>query len=450
MEIDHYLATETFLQEEFDWLEQIIRVRIETYFKTNTEEQSIYDIKPPIIGDDSTYEGFLLHYEFGFTERVIISMITASILKPEVFDLLHTQNEVTGTTYVEFGGKIEDRRFIPTFRTAAFILNESKNALPVILYPLFEQAHPFTYFTLLDFSNTTFRTRIETTMRFSPEAEYLIFTGKAYQPEFNSEFPAKLLTTKLNREDLVLSKSIENDIDEILMWFKLEKKIEKNKHLNKWLKPGYRVLFYGPSGTGKTLTASILGKSVNQPVYRVDLSMVVSKYIGETEKNLAKVFDRAENNRWILFFDEADALFGKRSKANTSNDRHANQEIAYLLQRIEDFPGMIVLASNLEKNIDEAFSRRFQLQVHFKSPNKKERLKLWEQIFSKEFSLDEEFIRQSSENYELTGGSLINVLRTAILHSQENSKSEISKEAVIYAIQKELEKEGKVGLNYFR
>ena len=167
MEIDHYLATETFLQEEFDWLEQIIRVRIKTYFKTNTEEQSIYDIKPPIIGEDSTYESFLLHYELGFTERVIISMITASILKPEVFDLLYTKNEVTGAAYVEFGGKIEDRRFIPTFRTAAFILNESKNALPVILYPLFEQSHPFTHFSLLDFSDTTFRTRIETTMRFS-------------------------------------------------------------------------------------------------------------------------------------------------------------------------------------------------------------------------------------------------------------------------------------------
>ncbi|WP_339893722.1 ATP-binding protein [uncultured Algibacter sp.] len=436
MEVNHYVATETFLKQEFDWLEQIIRMRIETYFKTNDKKQSIYDIKPPIIGDESTYERFLLHYELGFTERVIVSMITASILKPEVFDLLHTQNEVTGTAYVEFGGKIDDRRFIPTYRTAAFILNESKNALPAFLFPLFEQSHPFTNFSLLDFSNAPFRTRLETTMRFNTDAEYLLFTGNAYQPEFNNEFPSKLMTTELNWEDLVLPESIKNDIDEILMWFKLENKIEENPQLNKWLKKGYRVLFYGPSGTGKRLTASLLGKYVNKPVYSVDLSMVVSKYIGETEKNLAKVFDRAQNNGWILFFDEADALFGKRTKTTSSNDRYTNQEIAYLLQRIEDFPGMIIIATNLENNLGEAFSCRFQLQVPFKLPNKEERYKLWKQIFSKEFTLEDEFILQLAENYELSGGSIVNVLRTVVLHSQHNSKSKISEEAVIYAIQK--------------
>jgi AAA+ superfamily predicted ATPase len=449
MEIDHYLATEAFLQKEFEWLGKIIRLRIESYFNAVEKEQSIYDIKPPIIGDESTYERFLLHYELGFTERIIIAMITASILKPEVFDLLHTQNDVTGITYVEFGGKIEDRRFIPTFRTAAFILNEGNNALPVILYPLFEQSHPFTSFSLLDFSETTFRTRIETIMRFSSEAEYLLFTGNAYQPEFNNEFPAKLLTTNLNWEDLILSKSTAHEINEILLWLKLQQKFELDTHLNKWIKPGYRALFYGPSGTGKTLTASLIGKSANLPVYRVDLSMVVSKYIGETEKNLAKVFDRAQSNHWILFFDEADALFGKRTKANTSNDRHANQEIAYLLQRIEDFPGVIILATNLEKNIDEAFSRRFQLQVAFRLPDKEERYKLWTQVFSKEFSLNEEFIRKSSEDYELTGGSLINILQTAVLHSHENSPNKITEEAVVFAIRKELKKDGKVAVNFF-
>ncbi len=105
-------------------------------------------------------------------------------------------------------------------------------------------------------------------------------------------------------------------------------------------------------------------------VYRIDLSMIVSKYIGETEKNLARVFDLAENRNWILFFDEADALFGKRTSTNTSNDRHANQEVAYLLQRIEDFPGIIILATNLRSNIDEAFSRRFQSVVYFPMPTR--------------------------------------------------------------------------------
>lgn len=123
------------------------------------------------------------------------------------------------------------------------------------------------------------------------------------------------------------------------------------------IQPGFRSLFYGPPSTGKRLTASLLGKVTDLPVYRVDLAMVVSKYIGETEKNLAKVFNQAEKNDWILFFDEADALFGKRSETNSSNDRHANQEVVFLLQRIEHFPGIILLATNLKTNIDAAFAR---------------------------------------------------------------------------------------------
>ncbi len=443
MEIDHYEATESFLQKEFEWLSELIKVRVASYFNTKESAISIFDIKPPLIGEESTYERFLLHYELGFAERVIVSMVAASVLKPEVFDILHTQNEITGIQYTEFGGRIEDRRFIPTFRTASFILNDTKMALPVTLYPLFEASHPFSYFSLIDFSDTTFRTRMETPIRFTQESEYLLFTGNSYQPEFNSEFPAKELTTNLNWEDLILPNAIKHDIDEILYWFKSESKLNEDKHLKKWLKPGYRVLFYGPSGTGKTLTASLLGKTVKRPVYRIDLSMVVSKYIGETEKNLAKVFERAEKNQWILFFDEADALFGKRTKTTSSNDRHANQEVAYLLQRIEDFSGMIILATNLQNNLDDAFTRRFQSMIPFSLPDKKERLLLWKQIFTPEFGLSAEFIEEMAEKHELTGGSLINVLRTAVLHNYKTATSTLSDNLVRYAIQKELEKEGK-------
>ncbi len=118
---------------------------------------------------------------------------------------------------------------------------------------------------------------------------------------------------------------------------------------------------------GKSLTASLLGKSANMDVYRIDLSKVVSKYIGETEKNLSNIFDMAENKDWILFFDEADALFGKRTSASDSKDRYANQEVADLLQRIEDFPGIVILATNLKSNLDEAFARRFQSMIYFPS-----------------------------------------------------------------------------------
>ncbi len=130
-------------------------------------------------------------------------------------------------------------------------------------------------------------------------------------------------------------------------------------------KPGYRVLFDGDAASDKIETVEMLGKELNKEVLRVDLSQVVSKYIGETEKNLDAVFEKATNKDWILFFDEADALFGKRTDVKDSHDRYANQEIGYLLQRMEDYPGLAILASNLKENIDKAFTRRFQAVVQF-------------------------------------------------------------------------------------
>src|SRR5665811_1345635 len=112
-------------------------------------------------------------------------------------------------------------------------------------------------------------------------------------------------------------------------------------------------------------------------VYRIDLSQVVSKFIGETEKNLEKIFNKAESKDWILFFDEADALFGKRSNVNNAHDKYANQEVSYLLQRVEDFAGLIILASNFKSNIDQAFVRRFNAIIHFPMPNASERHKIW-------------------------------------------------------------------------
>ena len=203
------------------------------------------------------------------------------------------------------------------------------------------------------------------------------------------------------------------------------------------------VLLYGPPGTGKTMTAALLGKSTGQPVYKIDLSMVVSKYIGETEKNLAKVFDQAENQQWILFFDEADSLFGKRTQVNSANDRFGNQEIGYLLQRIEDFPGVVILASNLKENIDEAFTRRFQSMVEFRMPGVEERYKLWTQSFSEKLPLDTSIdLRTIAEKYELSGGVMMNVVRKATLGAVSRSETEISLKALELAVRQELQKEG--------
>lgn len=130
-------------------------------------------------------------------------------------------------------------------------------------------------------------------------------------------------------------------------------------------KKGSLVLFSGPTGTGKTLAATVIANELKRPIYKVNLSMVVSKYIGETEKNLEQLFTEAENKKWILFFDEADALFGKRTEVKDAHDKYANIETAFLLQRIEDYEGLLILATNRKNNIDDAFLRRFRYVVDF-------------------------------------------------------------------------------------
>ncbi len=133
-------------------------------------------------------------------------------------------------------------------------------------------------------------------------------------------------------------------IKELEIWLQHNEHLLKDWGMEKRLKPGYKVLFHGPAGTGKTLTASLLGKFTNKPVYRIDLSTVVSKYIGETEKNLSNLFNKAAHKDWILFFDEADAIFGKRTNVRDAHDKYANQEVSYLLQRVELHPVLIILA----------------------------------------------------------------------------------------------------------
>lgn len=193
------------------------------------------------------------------------------------------------------------------------------------------------------------------------------------------------------------------------------------------------------------MTVSLLGKSTGLDVYRIDLSMVVSKFIGETEKNLSNIFDQAEHKNWILFFDEADALFGKRTQTSSANDRYANQEVSYLLQRIEDFPGVVILATNLKANLDEAFSRRFQSMINFPIPSPPQRKKLWEEAFTEKFILAEDVnLDEIAQKYELAGGAIINVLRYVSLIAIKREDNTITKKDLLHSIRKEFSKEGKI------
>jgi SpoVK/Ycf46/Vps4 family AAA+-type ATPase len=203
-------------------------------------------------------------------------------------------------------------------------------------------------------------------------------------------------------------------------------------------------MFHGPAGTGKTLTAALLGRQFGKEVYKIDLSQVVSKYIGETEKNLENIFSKAERKDWILFFDEADALFGKRTQVQNAHDRYANQEVSYLLQRVEDYPGLLILASNFKNNIDEAFLRRFHSILHFPLPGPAERLELWRKtmptLIPAAPGVD---LRALSEKYELTGAAILNIVHYASLQALAKGDAAIPPESILEGITKEYRKENK-------
>lgn len=436
------------LETELEWFLKVINTRIKLHFGQECDYRDVFEIEPPSIGaDDSTYGNLINHYRLSFAERIIFILCLIPHIKPQLLDIFLTTNKETGRQVTEFGGLKDPQTglFIPTAETALFILAGEDLKKRFLFYHVFEADHYFVKHNILK-PDSTIRNEFNFNLPLSLSSEIidLITTGRARKPVFGTDFPAKLISTELEWSDLVLEQYTMEQVLEIKAWVEYGHLMLNGMGLGKKIKPGYRSLFYGPPGTGKTLTASLLGKVFGLDVYRIDLSMVVSKYIGETEKNLEKIFQQAEHKNWILFFDEADALFGKRTSINDAHDRFANQEVSYLLQRVEDYSGVVILASNMRSNIDEAFVRRFQSIIYFPMPRVGERLKLWSNAFSKKSVLDDKInFREISSSYEISGGSIMNVVRYATLMSLKKNTSIISKEDLYDGVRKEFQKEGK-------
>ncbi|MBL0020622.1 MAG: ATP-binding protein [Bacteroidetes bacterium] len=228
-------------------------------------------------------------------------------------------------------------------------------------------------------------------LKMAPNYRDLFLYNRHARPRFSHEFPAHLLQTALEWEDMVLNEGTATRLQRVKDYLSYEGVLRHDWGLDRQLRQGYRCLFHGPSGTGKTLAATLLGKLLGRDVYRVDLSSVVSKYIGETSKNLNALFNTAEDKNWILFFDEGDALFGKRidtAQSEDKNTHYANQDTAFLLQRIENFNGLVIVASNLKKNMDDAFIRRFQAVIPFEVQDEARRLEIWERHLPKTCTLE--------------------------------------------------------------
>lgn len=441
--ISHNSSQKSSLSDSFESLKKIIASRIESHYSSHSKEIPLPT--EPLLPEELLK--FFPDHSPNFEESVILLSALAPHVIPNFLESIVFEKLPSGGDFPELGGVkgSNHRGILPTGETVQFILAGSDINKRFDVFQYFDEEHFF------------FRSRIlwlepvkegEPRMsgRIIMAGEWIekILRDKESSPRFGIDFPARRITTNMRWEDVVLNPQTHDQIKDILNWLKYGPKLLEDENLKRKIKPGYRVLFFGPSGTGKTLTAALLGKQSGREVYRIDLSQIVSKFIGETEKNLEMVFSRAESRNWVLFFDEADALFGKRTNVQSSHDKYANQEVSYLLQRVEEYPGLMILASNFKNNLDDAFIRRFHSLVHFPMPNASDRYSIWEKSLPSGLSLDKDLnLKEFANKYEMSGASILNAMQFAVLQCYTCEHNTLSKTHIYEGIRRELQKEEK-------
>ncbi|WP_348799268.1 ATP-binding protein [Flavobacterium adhaerens] len=420
-------------------------------FQLDTLFQVENPVEKPVlnqIDSEGFINEFIIENDLNEIEVLLLGLALIPHIKPDFLSSIISEYLPNGGELPEFGGvKSKNHRgILPTGETAQFLIagNDLENRIAFYNY-LHNQSFLYQKGIIKIDSVPVGEPRLSGLLILEEEYIEKFLTGKILKPKLSSNFPAELLETKLNWEDLVLNNNTLNQIKEIETWLKFNDILLHDWNMKSKIKPGYRVMFHGAPGTGKTLTASLLGKYTNRDVYRIDLSMIISKYIGETEKNLSALFDKAINKDWILFFDEADAVFGKRTNVRDAHDKYANQEVSYLLQRIESHPGLVILASNFKSNIDTAFTRRFHTIIEFEMPQYSERLQLWEANLPKGIKLSNEVcLKELSKKYDITGANIVNIIQYACLKTLEDKNESIPLQHLIQGIKKEYTKEGKM------
>ena len=426
-----------------NYLESVIKHRLAKELQQETLAIPVLDLEH----NESYLVQFIKEHQLSQEDIIILLLTLIPQLEPSFLNGILTEFLPNGGEFPEFGGiKGKNHRgILPTAETALYVLygNDVEGRLHGIE---FIQSHSVLFKQKMIMLEGVPKGEPQMSGRLllDEECSAKITMGVVLKPQMSQEFPASLIETNLEWEDLILKRKTIEEIKEIETWLEHNETLMQKWGMGKIIKPGYRVMFYGLPGTGKTLTAGLLGKYTNKDVYRIDLSMVVSKYIGETEKNLSSLFDKAINKDWILFFDEADSIFGKRTNVRDAHDKYANQEVSYLLQRIEAHPGLVILASNFKNNIDIAFTRRFQSIIEFEVPSHTERLRLWKNNLPKNIPLEESLSLESlSRKYTITGSNIVNIIQYACLKTLSSKEQYIKESFIVEGIKKEYLKEGK-------
>jgi AAA+ superfamily predicted ATPase len=444
------LSRFVYFNELLRTLESSLTKRLHVCFNKTEPDSATCLLDPlPAANSNTPLSKFIRDNELDTESQYLLLLALTPFLKAELFDKA-IQAAIPGAgDYPQLGGfrGRQHRGFLPTGETALFLLAGDEMNLRLYWQEQLKGEHPLIKKGIV-YLDIPVANEPPMSGHLVLDSEYaeLFLTGKVRAPRISMQFPARHLVTEMEWDDLVLPKMTMDQVLELQHWMQYSEILMDQWGMRKKLRPGMRSLFYGPPGTGKTLTASLLGQTTGHDVYKVDLAMVISKYIGETEKNLSTLFDKAEHKNWILFFDEADSLFGKRTQVRDSHDRYANQEVSFLLQRVETFDGLVILASNLATNVDEAFSRRFEQIIHFPMPRKAERLQLWQKGLPQNIKLDADIdLAELANRHEISGGMIMNVIRHACMQAISRQQNILLLADFNEGIRREFAKENRLG-----
>ena len=395
----------------------------------------------------SFFNQLLERYEFSDEDAVFLTLSLAASFAPELLNQLIEASFNTKWTAYTGGFFLKGSSvFCPTVRTAIFLLAGKDMEKRVKYATYYHSKHRiFTSGILRAEMPHPTATFLDYQLIFNDQFLGTILKGEEPILDREHNFPVRKNNTTHQFSDVILKNSTLAELAKLRKFAGNMKELWRINTASK-IRNNFIGIFSGDPGTGKSYAAEAIGNDLGLPVYKVNFAQMVSKYIGETEKNLEKVFDRFDKQGCILFFDEAESIFSKRSEVKDSHDQHANNLQSYLLQKVEEFSGIIILATNvhnLSQYFDKAFQRRFRLIVDFEFPDYLERRKLWERALFEPYSFEEGLPERLAKNYQLSGGSIYNVVSDAVIEALEQNVTRINFEMLEEALKDEFKKTGR-------
>lgn len=426
------------LEQEMLWLKGCIQYRLSTQSDETLNDQVLPP--PPVLSSqDSFYGEFINQHSLSAEERLVLALSLVKHIKPAMLNMLRIGDQIPGVFGVVVSRK--GNSLIPTAETALYLATGDDTEKRLECEKIFDTDHLFYKLSVLSMGETDEGdSPYNAILSLNVSYVDLFKRNKHTRPRFSSDFPAHLITAKLEWEDMLLMPHTAARLEETKAYLGFQQILQTELELDKHVRPGCRILFHGDSGTGKTLAATLLGKQLNKDVYRVDLSAVSSKYIGETSKRLDSLFNTAESKGWIIFIDEGDALLGQRtaSTAESTNTHYANQDTAFLLQRIESYDGIIIVATNFRNNIDQAFTRRFQSMVRFQAPDAEMQYRLWMMNLPKKLPLASNIdLLSIIQKYPLSPAAIVSVIARLCVLTLQRGETQISMDTLMLCLKDE-------------